>query len=254
MQSLKLQIAIPTPATVTYGVTSTTGGALAAATTYMVRATAIVAIGAGGPQPGTTNLGYFETTGGAEGAGQLTGAGATNTITVTWTAVGAATSQGGPTHYGMYAGTAGAEKLVGYVPAINDNTGTQTFTWTGIAPYTQTTTNVPAGNAVLGNCFYRGGTAGVLSPQVGQIGGQPLLAPPANSPFNVGRQVTVVNVSGGSITLTGSDDGITFTAAKVQSPLGRTAGGALVDKSFTDIVLPNYLLASAAGLYILGAE
>lgn len=253
MQSLKLQVAIPTPATVTYVSTSTTGGALAAATTYMIRVTAIVAVGAGGPQPGTTNAGFFETTGGAEGAGQLTGAGNTNTITVSWAAVGAPTSQGGPTHYGIYAGTTGAEKLVGYQAAQANNTGTQTFTWTGLAPFTQTTTTVPAGNAALGNCFYRGGSVGALSPLTGQIGGQPLVAYPANTPFQVGRQVCVVNMTGGTITLTGSDDGITFSAAKVVNSLG-VQTNSFATQTITDIILPNYLVASGAGLYILAAE
>lgn len=245
MNSLKLLPAIATPATVTYVSASTTGGGLATAT-YMIRVTAIVAIGAGGPEPGTTNTGYFETTGGAEGAGQAV-TGPTGSMSVSWPAIA------GATHYGIYAGTTGAEKLVGYQAAQNANTGTQTFTWTGLAPFTQGTATVPAGNASLGNFFGRGGAVGVLGPQVGQIAGQPIIPPPAVTPFQTGRQVTVVNMTGGTLTLTGSDDGITFSAAKVVNQAG-VQTNSFATLTLTDIVLPRYLVASAAGLYILGAE
>lgn len=253
MNSRKLNIAIPTPATVTYASTAATGGGLATATWY-ARVTAIVAVGAGGPQPGTTNNGFFETTAGAEGAGQAV-VGPTGTMTFTWAAVGSPTSQGGVSHYGIYCGTTGAETLVAYIPAQNDNVGTQTFTWTGLAPYTNSLAiAVPAGNALLGNSFHRGGGVGPLSPQVGLVAGTPMIAPPAVTPFTTGRQVTVVNMTAGTITLSGSvDGGVTFAQANVVNQAGKQTSS-FATLTMTDIILPAYTVASAAGLYILGAE
>lgn len=227
MNSLKINAALAAP-TLTYASTASTGGTLADSTTYFYRVSAIMAYG-----PGPT---IVESLAVAQGAGQAVSSGtATNTVTITWTAVPGAVG------YNVYGRLTGAAKLLATVNAL-------TFTDTGATAYPLGTQVVlTTSTALAGNSFLPGGNAGTLlfngavTPSV------------AASPFTAGRVVTVVNVSGGALTLTGSADGITFTNGAVVSPAGASAGGSLANLSFTDIVLPNFLTGSAAGLYILGS-
>ena len=215
MNSVKLNIALAAPV-LTYASTASTGGTLADSTTYFYRVSAIMAYG---PQPTVV-----ESLAVAQGAGQAVSSGtATNTVTITWTAVPGATG------YYVYGRLTGAAVYLATVPA-----GTLTYTDTGAALGTKVV--LSASTALAGNAFIGGANAGTL------LFGGNTPAPVVKSPFTQGKNITVYNPTGGTITLTGSDDNVTFTALATVLTL-----------SFVDIAtLPNFVVASAAGAYALG--
>lgn len=234
MNSLKLNVALAAPV-LTYASTATTGGTLTAATTYFYRISPIMAVGPGGPQPGaaTGSTGQFEGLAVAQGAGQLTGAGNTNTVTITWTAVPGATG------YNVYGRLTGAPFLM-----TTTGSGTLTYTDTG-AQALGTQTVLGASTALAGNSFLPGPNVGAYS--------SASAAGTVSSPFVAGRTVSCINMTGGTITITGSDDGITaFSGTKIVNAAG-TAVGVVTTLQVVDLVLPNFAVASAAGLFVLGS-
>jgi hypothetical protein len=222
MNSLKLNIALVAPGSPTYVGTATTGGSLLAATTYFARASALMASGS---QPVV-----FESLASAQGAGQLTGAGNTNTITFSFTTVPGASA------YAVYMGLTGATRYYTTIPASAAVAGVITVVI--LSDPTATTSRAPLGasTALAGNSFIAGGDVTLL--QANAVSGPGAVAA---TPFIATRNATVHNPTAGTITLTQSADGITFTAFATCLTLTET-----------DVTLPNYLVASAAGAYLLG--
>lgn len=225
MQVVKVNVTGAAPV-LTYASTASTGGTLPDSTTYFYRVSAIMEAGS----DGTT----YETLAVAQGAGQAVSSGtATNTVTITWTAVPGATG------YRVYGRLTGAAKLIATLGNV------LTFTDTGATAYPLSTTVVPVSSTFLaGNYFGPGGNAYARTTQAPT----PDLAIPlgtvAPSPFMAGQQVLAMNYSGGSITLNLSPDNVTF---------GGTGYAAVVcaDKTWTSITLPNFMYASAAGVYLV---
>ena len=224
MKSLALNITGAAPV-LTYASTAVTGGTLTAATTYFYRVSAIMAYGSDGV--------VVETLAVAQGAGQLTGAGNLNTVTITWTAVPGATG------YKVYGRLTGAPFLIATLGNV------LTFTDTGATAYPlSTTAPLGASTFLAGNAFApgAGGSFVAASPATPDL--RTAIAGSAVTPFMAGQLATVFNPTGGTITLNLSPDNVTFGAA------GYIAIAVLSD-TFKDITLPNYLYASAAGAYLV---
>lgn len=226
---VKLNITGAAPA-LTYVGTSPTGGTLPQSLTYFYRVSAIMAAGADGA--------VFETLACAEGAGQAIGAvGNLSTVTISWTAVPGATG------YRVYGRATGAEKLIATLGNV------LTFTDTGPTAYPLSATSVLGASTFLaGNAFLPGGNVGGTGSFVGLFPATPDLRTPAPntapSPFLAGRTVVVHNPTAGTITLNISPDNVTFGGT------GYTAI-TLLTLTYTKVLLPNYMYASAAGAYAL---
>lgn len=239
MNSLPLNIALaaPTPTLAT----STTGGSLAAAT-YFYKIVAKLGTGAGGTVPGTTFNGIFNTAAGTE-ASQVT-TGTTSTVTVTIPSAGAATA------YDIYRSTAtGTEVYLTTVTPAAYGASTVFVDTGAITPGTTTAASITASTRLPGNSFAPGGTAGALS---NYPAGSQYIGAPAGTPFIAGRSVVVANMSGSSVTLTQYVDATTAGTTWLTVP-----ANSMVDTS--NVIgngvggLPNYLVASAAGCYLLGS-
>jgi len=224
MRSVKINITGAAPV-LTYASTASTGGTLADSTTYFYRVSAIMAAGSDGA--------VFETLAVAQGAGQAVSSGtATNTVTITWTAVPGATG------YRVYGRLTGAAKLIATLGNV------LTFTDTGATAYPLSATVVPvASTFVAGNSFAPGGGS-----FVGAAPATPDLRVPvpvvAGSPFLAGQQVTLFNPTGSTITFHQSPDNVTFDGTGY-------ASFTVAADAFSDVTLPPYIYASAAGAYAL---
>jgi hypothetical protein len=234
MNSTKLNAALAAPGSLTYVSTATTGGSLLAATTYFARVSALMAAG---PVPTV-----FESLAAAQGAGQLTGAGNTNTVTISFAVVPGATA------YAVYFGLTGAPRYYATVPASAAVAGVITVTITSDPTATTSRTVLGASTALAGNAFLAGGDATLL-----QAAGTSGPGAVAGTPFIAGRLATVQNPTGGAIVLQGSSDGVTFNVNQVLDRNGVAIGANVPTLASIDIVLPNYLVAASAGLILLGS-
>ncbi len=230
---INIAIASPTPTTAT----ATTGGTLAAAT-YYYKAVARMVYGPSGGLPGVTgSTGEFHVVAGVE-ASQIT-TGTTSTVTVTIPGVA------GVTHYDLYRSTAtGTEVYLTTVVAAAQAASTVFVDTGAITPGVVTAASITANVPTLGvgNSFVAGGQVG------GLIAGQ-LQGGTAVTPFLAGRNFVISNPTAGTITVSYSPDGV-IAGATVK---------ALLTASYFDSQLsgfgglPNFIVASAAGAYLIGS-
>jgi len=209
MASKLLNIALAAPAIAK--ATATTGGSIPSSTTYYYTATAYNEHGETAKQTEVS---------------QATGAGTeTNTITITLTAVPGAVG------YRIFGRSTGAEKL------LIDMGPNLVFVDTGTAAYPEDA-NVAAptsATTTAGNCFAAfAATANGRQVTKGNANVTP------TTPFIAGRNATIVNLTGSTITVSGSDDDVTYTTL--------VAAGT---NTYTDVTIPNYVKASATGAYML---
>jgi hypothetical protein len=247
LNALKVNTVITAPSVTGAVTTSTTGGTLPAAA-YFYKVAALLAYGPGGPsQFGIANtLGYFTTVVGAEGTVTTTGTTSSNTLTVP--------AVPGATHFAVYRSTVTNTEVFLGIFAATQNGGTTTIVDNGsITPGTTTAASVTS-NMLAGNSFVAGGNLGPLYSGAFVLSGTPVQAPPVPTPFTAGRTTCVHNPTGSSITISQSPDGVTAMATWVVVP-----ANSYVDTSYLNGLggnqggIPNFLVASAAGAYLVNA-
>lgn len=246
---INVAIASPTPT----GAAAGTGATLPAAT-YFYRVVAKMAVGPGGTVPGTTFGGVFNNVAGTEASTAVT-LGQTLTITIPYT--------GGVTHYDVYIGTVTNTEV--YLTTLQAAPNFAVTTLALSAPLTLGSTlysAITATSVLPGNSFLPGGNAGALYSSA--LGG-PFYNGPGGpgTPFIIGRGVVISNPTGAAITINYSPDGTTAMAAWFVTP--GTAGFYDVSNlagygrnllwgpsgGVNEGGLPPYLVASAAGAYVM---
>lgn len=255
MNTLPINIAIVSP-TPTLAVAGTTGTLPAA--TYFVRVVAKMAVGPGGTVPGTVDKGVFNNVAGTE-ASQAVTLGQILTVTIPFTA--------GITHYDIYVATVTNTEIYCYTVAAAPYFAATTFAIgaplpTGGALYSTVAVVAVFGSTsagqLPGNAFTAGGNQGPL--YSGAFGG-PFYNGPGGpgSPFILGRGAVISNPTGAAITISASDGTAAFatwfttpaTAGFYDIQQLAGYGRNLAVNGFTG--LPPYLVASAAGAYLLGS-
>lgn len=247
MNLLPLYVAIAAP---TITLAATGSGATLPTATYFVRVVPRMIFGPGGPLPGVANsTGELHNVASAEASQAIT-LGQNLQVNIPFV--------GGVTHWDVYIGTATNTEIYCYTTPAAPNQAATVFTVsaptpTGGALYS----TVTASSVLPGNNFVAGGNQGALNTQI------PNQAPPAVTPFIEGRNAVLVNPTGGSITIQYSPDGVTAMATYVVLTAAGTVGSTVDISNLGGFGknllvnglggLPKFLVASAAGAYLLGS-